>query len=238
MVAWLFWAPRNNPVEIPKRVEPAAKMSQQSNKPGLTPQFCFNETALRGIICLPCTHCQTPQANCAYSRTDFLRISRSTIDDSIIQNLNALVTPARAGFDPSSTAERQTLPVRRRPIDSEACQGFKENVLFLSWQTRSDVLNYCAGVALDPQDPDLLLREAETAKERERVVNERLDPYSGRFFPREARTESLANLIRNERGVEGIIRARTWALVTERCGEVGVAWEEALNRWRENKKGN
>ncbi|KAL9040772.1 MAG: hypothetical protein Q9180_001711 [Flavoplaca navasiana] len=191
-------------------------MSQPSNKPTLTPQFCFNETALRA---------------------DFLRLSRATIDDSIIQNLNALVTPAREGFDPSSTAARQVQPARRRPIDPATCQGFKEKVLFQSWQTRSDVLNYCAGVALDPTDPDLVLREAETAKDRERVVDERLDPYSGRFFPREARTESLGNLIRNERGVEGIIRARTWGLVTERCGDVGVRWEEALNRWRESTDG-
>ncbi|KAL8863060.1 MAG: hypothetical protein Q9178_000433 [Gyalolechia marmorata] len=187
-------------------------MSQPSNKPTRTPQFCFNETALR----------------------DFLRLSRGTIDDSIVQNLNALVTPAREGFDPSSTAERQVHPTRRRPIAAEACQGFKEKVLFQSWQTRSDVLNYCAGVALDPNDPDLVLREAESAKDRERVVDERLDPYSGRFFPREARTESLANLIRNERGIEGIIRARTWTLVTERCGDNGTGWEEALNRWRES----
>ena len=87
-------------------------------------------------------------------------------------------------------------------------------------------------MALNPEDPDLVLREAESAKDRERVVDERLDPYSGRYYPREARTESLANLVRNERGVEGIIRARTWGLVTERCGEVGAGWEEALDRWR------
>ncbi|KAL8736155.1 MAG: hypothetical protein Q9166_000310 [cf. Caloplaca sp. 2 TL-2023] len=183
-------------------------MSQPSNKPGLTPQFCFNETALRG---------------------------NSGIVTSM--NLNALVTPARAGFDPSSTAERQIQPTRKRPIDSEACQRFKEDVLFQSWQTRSDVLNYCAGVALDSNDPDLVLREVESSKERERVVDERLDPYSGRFFPREARTESLANLIRNERGVEGIIRARTWGLVTERCGDMGSRWEEALNKWRASWEG-
>ncbi|KAL8770062.1 MAG: hypothetical protein Q9209_004100 [Squamulea sp. 1 TL-2023] len=180
-------------------------MSQPSNKPLLTPQ------------------------------ADFLRLSRGTIDDSIIQNLNALVTPAREGFDPSSTAERQIQPTRRRPIEAEACQGFKDNVLFQSWQTRSDVLNYCAGVALDPTDPDLVSREAESAKDRERVVDERLDPYSGRFYPREVRTESLANLVRNERMVEGIIRARTWGLVTERCGDGGLRWEEALNRWRESQ---
>ncbi|KAL8705871.1 MAG: hypothetical protein Q9201_001019 [Fulgogasparrea decipioides] len=217
MVAWLFWAQGSDSSVVSKAKETTSKMSQRSNKPSLTPQFCFNETALRA---------------------DFLRISRSTIDDSIIQNLNALVTPARAGFDPSSTRERQTQATRKRPIDQEACQGFKDNVLFQSWQTRSDVLNYCAGVALDPQDPDLISREAESAKDRERVVDERLDPYSGRFFPREARTESLASLIRNERGVEGIIRARTWGLVTERCGDIGIGWEEALNNWRAGRGRN
>lgn len=98
------------------------------------------------------------------------------------------------------------------------------------------MLNYCAGVALDPNDPDLALKEVESAKERERVVDERLDPYSGRFFPREARTEVLANLIRNERSVEGIIRARTWGLVNERCGDAGIGWEEALNRWRADRE--
>lgn len=96
------------------------------------------------------------------------------------------------------------------------------------------MLDYCAGVATspDPDDPDLPLRQVESVRDRERIVNERLDPYSSRFFPREARTESLANLVRNERGVENIIRARTWGLVGERCGEAGVGWEEALNGWR------
>lgn len=158
------------------------------------------------------------------------------IDDSIVQNLNALMTPSRKRWDPSSTAERQIRPVERKPTDPRACQAFKDDVLFQSWQTRSDVLNYCAGVALNPNDPDLALKEIESAMERDRVVNERLDPYSGRFFPREARTETLANLVRNERSVEGIIRSRTWGLVSERCGSDTAGWEEALNRWRAHKE--
>lgn len=119
-----------------------------------------------------------------------------------------------------------------------ACQEFKENVLFKSWQTRSDVLNYCAGVATspDPDDPDLVLRQTESARDRERVVDERLDPYSARFFPQEARTESLASLIRNQRAVEGIIRARTWGLVNERCGASSSSWEDALNSWRKKQE--
>lgn len=139
--------------------------------------------------------------------------------------------PAREGFDPSSTAVRHTESSSR--IKSAACQTFKDKVLFPSWQTRSDVLTYCAGVATspDPDDPDLILRQTESARDRERVVDERLDPYSARFFPREARTESLANLIRNERTIEDIVRARTWGLVSEKCS-VSSTWEEALDRWR------
>ena len=168
---------------------------------------------------------------------DFLRVSRGLIDDSIIQNLNALKTPSRKPWNPSSTAERQIQIVDRRPSDPEACRSFKNDVLFQSWQTRSDVLNYCAGVALNPADPDLTLKEIESAKEKERVVDERLDPYSGRFFPREARTEVLANLIRNEKSVEGIVRSRTWGLVTEQCGDAEVRWEDALNKWRADREG-
>ncbi|PWY80600.1 putative caffeine-induced death protein Cid2 [Aspergillus heteromorphus CBS 117.55] len=190
--------------------------SRTTSAPELTPQFCFNETLLR----------------------DFLRISRSTIDDSITQNLNALYTPARAGFDPSSTAIRQTDSAAGKQIEPAACQGFKENVLFPSWQVRSDVLNYCAGVATspDPEDPVHILRQTDSAKERERIVDERLDPYSARVQPREARTESLASLVRTQRGVEEIIRARTWGMVSERCGGSSQGWEESLNRWRESRQ--
>jgi hypothetical protein len=83
----------------------------------------------------------------------------------------------------------------------------------------------------DPDDPDLILRQTESARDRERVVDERLDPYSARFFPREARTESLANLIRNERTIEQIVRSRTWGIVSEKC-TVSSTWEEALDSWR------
>jgi hypothetical protein len=113
-------------------------------------------------------------------------------------------------------------------------------VLFPSWQTRSDVLNYCASVATnpDPDDPESVLRQIESEKDRERVVDERLDPYSARFFPREARTETLASLVRQERSVETIVRARTWGLVLEKCesDESPQNWEDALNEWRRRKE--
>lgn len=99
---------------------------------------------------------------------------------------------------------------------------------------RSDVLDYCAGVATspDPDDPDSVLRQIEDSKARERVVNERLDPYSGRYFPREARTESLAMLMRNERAVENIIRSRSWSVLGERCGMSSETAEQAFEKWQ------
>lgn len=102
---------------------------------------------------------------------------------------------------------------------------------------RSDVLDYCAGVATspDPDDPDSVLRQIEDDKARERVIDERLDPYSGRYFPREARTESLAILMRNERTVEKIIQTRTWSLIGERCGVGGDSAEEAFDKWRKRQ---
>ncbi|KAL0639872.1 hypothetical protein Q9L58_000963 [Maublancomyces gigas] len=169
----------------------------------------------------------------------FLHVSRSTIDDTISQNLNSLNTPASRTFDPSSTARRFQTP-RNRSLPAASCRTFTEHVLLPSWQSRSDVLNYCASVAAsdDPDDPDSVVRIATNTAGQERVVDERLDPYSGKFYPRESRTEILARVIRNERLVEDIIRERSWRIVGEKCEEFGgVAgdWRKALDEWRKRK---
>lgn len=113
-------------------------------------------------------------------------------------------------------------------------------MLFPSWQARTDLISYCAGVAAspDPDDPDAATREAEKMKRREMVVDERLDPYSGRFFPREGRTEILAGVVRLEMGVEEVVRRRTWEVVKERCGgEEQEEWLGALGAWRNGGQG-
>ena len=110
--------------------------------------------------------------------------------------------------------------------------------MFPSWQARSDVINYCGIVATsrDPEDPDILTREAENAKSQDAVVDERLDPYSGRNFPRETRTELLANTLRNEKGVEKIIRERSWGLFNERCERSSLPVAVAFDNWRSGQK--
>lgn len=218
--------------------EPASRVDH----PTLTPQLCFSTSALKGAPhfprnCSPATH-PTRQFLTAM-HADFLRLSRSQIDDTITQNLNALNTPASQKFDPSSlTTPSRTLPGRSVPLPADSCASFATNVLFPSWQSRSDVLNYCASVATsdDPNDPDSLTRMAQSQADRERIVDERLDPYSGRFFPKESRTEILASVVRTERAVEEIVRNRTWGVVKERCGSaVGEEWREELDKWRRER---
>lgn len=67
-------------------------------------------------------------------------------------------------------------------------------------------------------------------------MDERLDPYSARYFPKEARTESLAMLMRNERAVEKIIRSRSWSIVGERCGMISETADEAFDKWRAGQR--
>jgi hypothetical protein len=111
---------------------------------------------------------------------------------------------------------------------------FKEKILFPTWQVRTDVLDYCALVAAspDPDDPEANVRKAQTEKDRQRVVDERLDPYSGRFFPMEARTEQLASILRTESTVEEVVRTRTWGVLQERCGETAGVWRGVFGEWR------
>lgn len=96
------------------------------------------------------------------------------------------------------------------------------------------MLTYCSNVASlpDPEDPEKALREQEQEEDRRRVVDERTDPYSARFFPRTSRTERLAVLISQEQGVEDVIRRRTWKTLQDRCAGTQQTWEDALEQWR------
>ncbi|KKA26394.1 hypothetical protein TD95_001372 [Thielaviopsis punctulata] len=183
--------------------QPAVSASQ------LTPQFCFSISTLQ----------------------DFLRLSRATIDDCIQQRLNSLATPSRHGFDPSST--NQIYAPNSATLDPALCAAFHERVLFPSWRARAEVLEYCAKVAAspDPDDPSAAARAEEMERNKKRVVDERLDPYSGRFFPTEARTERLASVLRLEQGVENIVRMRSWGVVRSKCAGAPFSGQEAYAEW-------
>lgn len=195
-------------------------MSQPPSVPSLTPQYCVSKGGLR----------------------DFLRTSRRAIDDTIVENLNALVTPSRDGFDTSSTSQRALLPSKRL-IAPESCNNFKDNVLFPSWKARTDVLNYCESVA-NPLEPKKSRETTEATnyafpKPDTPLSYDRSDPYKTRSLTQETEMDRLANLVRNQQTVEQIIRVRTWALVAERCGSyVGgleADSEAALQDWQRRK---
>ncbi|KAF7504858.1 hypothetical protein GJ744_001656 [Endocarpon pusillum] len=97
---------------------------------------------------------------------DFLRLSRSTIDDTISTQLNALLTPSTTNpFTRSSTTTSNPNPrPSTRPIPRPSCDAFKTQVLFPTWSARSSILAYCGQVASapDPADPTRALRERES----------------------------------------------------------------------------
>ncbi len=201
-------------------------MVQPPATPQLTPQFCFSTSTLRGL-----SRALRPKLD--LTSTEFFRFSRSTVDDTISQNLNALVTPARAGFDPQSTWQRTSRSLGR-DVNTERCTGFLNMILFPAWDSRAQVFEYCAAVASspDPDDPEAALRELQKKRDRERVVDERLDPYSGRFYPRESRTEVLASTLRQERVIENIVRHRTWEVIQDRCEAPPEDWQASIEAWK------
>ena len=179
------------------------------------------------------------------------------------------MTPSRAGFDPSSTAHRTSFtPSSSGSASSSyssstpsqpACRAFRDELLFPAWQARDDVIRYCTGVADEAVAKDAQEASATAAAAAALAaangtldsskpppeVTERVDPYIKRkqFSLVEPQAELLASLMRNEKGVETIVRARSWDVLQSRCGSNVVTagpgepgWEAALERWR-NQEG-
>ncbi|KAF3909888.1 hypothetical protein ABW21_db0208061 [Orbilia brochopaga] len=183
--------------------------SHTDDLPALTPAFCFSTSTLK----------------------EFLRTSRATTDDAISQQLATLARPP--SFDPTTTASRHP---SHRLIPPSTLAAFLRSTLYPSWSARAEVLSYCAQVATqpDPDDPSALEIARENEAQGARIVDERLDPYSGRYFPKESRVQVLAGVVRNERGVEEIVRERTWDVVKSRSvdGMGGLTWQDAYAQWR------
>lgn len=194
---------------------------EPSSQPALTPQFCFNTTALR----------------------DFLRLSRASVDDSISAHLNALLQPSRSNpFLPSMTATRSissTADRSRQNVPREACSQFKQHVLYPSWERRDRVLTFCHKVsrreeeASDSTGPKVLHNPWGVVQ----TPDERTDPYSARdySYTRAPREEVLEDIVRTEMGVEQVVKSRTWGVLRDRCiggAETSVdGWQHEYHDW-------
>lgn len=101
---------------------------------------------------------------------------------------------------------------------------------------------------VDPFEGDTKRRQSRGYFGQLQVVDERMDPYSARdyAYTREPRAEVLRGVLASERGVERIVRARTWSLLGERCLDdeggqgVGTArssgWEDEWRRWMQERR--
>lgn len=157
---------------------------------------------------------------------DFLRLSRSLVDDTITQNLNNLVLPAR--FDPASTAKSEK-KVLRSPIDDTSCNMLLDT-MFQNWDARTSTIDFCLGTVQTKSKPKRQL----TAEE---IRGRRLDPYSGRDEDEEP---ILKRVCEQEESTERIIRDRTWRVVRGRCEGLTTMqqdWQHAFAAWKtENGK--
>ena len=148
---------------------------------------------------------------------DFLRKSRQYSDDSIETQLNDLLSPRRLFSSPSPTV-----------LEPPRCREFIRTRLFPAWQARDDVLAYCSNFAEKPLEESLA--SATPAVE----VSERVDPYARRKKEVWEKHDELKRVIRQENGVEAVIRLRTWELVVRRCQLEGVvgSWEKEMAQWK------
>ncbi|CAK7224862.1 hypothetical protein SCUCBS95973_005663 [Sporothrix curviconia] len=222
----------------------------QPNQPALTPQFCFSTVVLR----------------------DFLRASRAIDDtitqhlNALVTPSRAGFDPAstahRTGFPSSSfsSSPASSSSSASSTPSQPACRAFRDELLFPAWQARDDVIRYCAGVADEAVAKDAQAQEASASAAAAAAfaaatgtlnsgkpaaeVTERLDPYIKRrqFSLVEPQANLLASLMRNEQGVETIVRARSWDVLQSRCGSSVVTagpgepgWEAALERWRKRE---
>jgi hypothetical protein len=152
---------------------------------------------------------------------DFLRISRRYSDDAIETNLNSIVLPRKLSSTHTPTA-----------LEPHHCANFILTQLFPTWSDRDDLLAYCSTVAEKPAEESHVPLTPPTTE-----VSERVDPYARRKKEVWQKHDELKRVIRQEKGVEAVIRTRTWEVVKQRCQLEGLVgeWNEEMAQWKEKK---
>lgn len=141
-------------------------------------------------------------------------------------------------------------------IPTGTCTRFKKQVLYPSWKRRDEVLEYCSKISQGREDLDSndsvkfveSVPESGPATLTGRIFSnpwgapqqkdERTDPYSGRdySYARAGQEEVLKEVLGDEKGVERVIKSRTWAVLRDRCMGGSEAsyrgWELEYHQWR------
>lgn len=154
---------------------------------------------------------------------DFLRKSRRYSDDSIETHLNSLVPLRRLISTLAPTV-----------LEPSHCVEFIRTQLFPTWSDRDDLLNYCSTFAEKPVEESTAPVTPVTKAE----VSERVDPYARRKKEVWEKRDELKRVIRQEQGVEAVIRLRSWEVVVRRCQLEGMVgnWDQEMAQWKEKKQ--
>jgi hypothetical protein len=177
-----------------------------------SPAICFNTVLLRGTF--------SPSNPVLI--LDFLRKSRQYSDDSIETYLNSLLPSRKLFSTPTPTV-----------LEPPHCADFIRTQLFPTWSSRDDLLTYCSALAEKPVEESSAPVTPVTPE-----VSERVDPYVRRKKEVWEKHDELKRVIRQENGVEAIIRMRTWEVVVRRCQLEGIVgkWDEEIAKWREKSR--
>ena len=153
---------------------------------------------------------------------DFLRKSRQYSDDSIETHLNSLIPTRKLFSTPTPTV-----------LEPPHCADFIRTQLFPTWASRDDLLTYCSTLA-EKRVEESSCPVIPTTPE----VSERVDPYARRKKEVWEKHAELKRVIRQEKGVETVIRMRTWDVVVRRCQLEGIVtgWDEELAKWKEKRQ--
>ncbi|KAK9245558.1 caffeine-induced death protein 2-domain-containing protein [Lipomyces tetrasporus] len=190
-----------------------------AERPVLTPELCYSAETMRR----------------------FLLLSRSLTDDTMSGDLNSIPTVKESKLLGSGNSwtkpEREKVGSRRR-----ICKEFVTSSVFESWKARDEILEYCEKIANERKSEI----SATTAKKPK--VDPRLDPYEARDLPTYTKEEEILSWVTKERGVEDIVRDRSWSIICERCldigadtatgatvGDNGSGWRHEFQTWRSSK---
>ena len=144
-----------------------------------------------------------------------------TADDLINTRLNALRVPNLPTQQPRNGPDK---------ISESACHDFVSNTLLRGWESRDRILSFCETVA--SQDTGAInsqtlpatkspyattMNMANYDKPPSGIVDQRLDPYSGRTIVADTQVDVLRRVIRQERAIENVVRERSVRVIRDRC---------------------
>lgn len=150
------------------------------------------------------------------SLTNFLKLSRLNVDDSIRTQLNTFINHHE------SKSKQSILSFKRPEQELESpCLPLIKQLIFPQWYKRLDAIKYCAK-EVDKMSQEVKNDPQNNLSEEKKNELLRIDPYAIRDIERaRVQKDDAVNALKtkwsNAEEVEGIIRDRTEAVIYDLC---------------------